>query len=56
MMRRKTILNNLAGVYKINKEELSRILKESGIRPNQRGEELTLDQYKEILKNLNKGE
>lgn len=56
MMRRKTILNNLAGVYKINKEELSRIFKESGIRPNQRGEELTLDQYKEILKNLNKGE
>lgn len=56
MMRRKTILNNLAGVYKINKEELSRILKESGIRPNQRGEELTLEQYKEILKNLNKGE
>ena len=56
MMRRKTILNNLAGVYKINKEEFSRILKESGIRPNQRGEELTLDQYKEILKNLNKGE
>ena len=56
VMRRKTILNNLAGVYKINKEELSRIFKESGIRPNQRGEELTLDQYKEILKNLNKGE
>lgn len=56
MMRRKTILNNLAGVYKINKEELSRIFKESGIIPNQRGEELTLDQYKEILKNLNKGE
>lgn len=56
MMRRKTILNNLAGVYKINKEELSRIFKESGIRPNQRGEELTLEQYKEILKNLNKGE
>ena len=56
MMRRKTILNNLAGVYKINKEELSRTFKESGIRPNQRGEELTLDQYKEILKNLNKGE
>ena len=56
VMRRKTILNNLAGVYKINKEELSRIFKESGIRPNQRGEELTLEQYKEILKNLNKGE
>ena len=56
MMRRKTILNNLAGAYKINKEELSEVLNGAGVRPNQRGEEITLDQYKKILMNLKKGE
>lgn len=48
--RRKTILNSLGTI--IEKEKLEKILKELDIKTNIRGEELTLEQYAEIVNRL----
>lgn len=48
--RRKTLINSLSGI--INKEKLKNILKELGIDINIRGEELTIQDYANIVNKI----
>lgn len=50
--RRKTILNALStsNIFNIDKEQISRILSNSGIDPNRRGETLSLEEFARITK------
>ncbi len=45
LMRRKTLVNNIANVFKMNKEDIINILKEMNINEKVRGEALDIDQY-----------
>ncbi len=52
--RRKTILNSLTtGFVDLNKEQLREILSELGLKENLRAENLSLEDYKNIVKRLN---
>ena len=49
---RKQLVNNLSGGLRINKEKVSEILRENGIKPEQRAETLTVEQWKTLANNF----
>jgi len=53
LMRRKTLINNIANAYKIEKDEIAKILKGLGIDEKVRGEELDIDKYIALADKLN---
>ena len=56
--RRKTILNALhtSGIFDVNKEKLSKILSNSGIEPNRRGETLSLEEFAHLTQQFRQNE
>lgn len=48
--RRKTILNTLSSGLNIEKDEIRRVLDKSGIEPNKRAENLTIEEYINLSK------
>ncbi len=53
-MRRKTLANNLAVAFQLDKQTASGIIAEAGFSPMVRGEALSLDDYKKLAKTLEK--
>lgn len=49
-MRRKTLANNLKACYGINQEQAVRVLEEAGLKPQVRGEALTLEEIARLTK------
>ncbi len=50
--RRKTLLNCMSSAFPVPKEEMSRLLTETGIEPSRRGETLSLDEFARLSENL----
>lgn len=50
--RRKTLLNSLSAGLAIEKKDVRAILEKAGIRENLRAEQLTMDEFKEIAKQI----
>ena len=46
--KRKTLVNNLSASLKLDKKEIEEKLKEIGIEPNQRAQELDVEDWKRI--------
>lgn len=53
-MRRKTLANNLSVAFKIDKQTAAQIIGDAGFSPMVRGEALSLDDYKNLSKSLEK--
>lgn len=51
-MRRKTLANNLSVAFQIDKQEAGKLIEEAGFSPMVRGEALSLDDYKKLIKTL----
>lgn len=49
-MRRKTLANNLKACYGINQEQAVRVIEEAGLKPQVRGEALTLEEIARLTK------
>jgi 16S rRNA (adenine1518-N6/adenine1519-N6)-dimethyltransferase len=50
--RRKTLINNLSAGYHLSKSEVEKIVVGLGLLPTVRAQELSLDQWKKLLKNI----
>ena len=50
--RRKTLLNSLAGIKGLEKEQLEELLNKQGIDPKRRAETLSVDEYINLSKEL----
>jgi len=54
--RRKMLINNIMNVFKLSRLEVENVLKDSGIEPTVRGENLSAEEYVVLTENLiNKG-
>jgi len=52
--KRKTMRNSLSGGLRVSKEEVESLLKNSGLKPGSRAQELSLDDWHKLFKEYNK--